>query len=142
MKKFTQPWHIALTFVLMSVLVGPGLALAAPQKTKLALTLKIDPTSVNEGQTATGTVSHNGSTTSDLTVTLQSSNSSEVTVPASVIIPKGSNSRTFSINALSDENIEGNQTYTITATATNYRSSSASLTVVDVSTSAPTANTP
>lgn len=124
----------------MSVLTDPGLALAAPQRnTKLALTLQINPTSVNEGETATGTVSHNGSTTSDVTVTLQSSNSDEVTVPATVTIPTGSQSLQFDINALSDANTEGNQTYTITASATNYRSSSASLTVVDVSPTTPTA---
>ena len=96
------------------------------------LSLTISPSTILEGNTATGTVTHNNSSTSSaVTVTLGSSDTSEATVPASVTIAAGTNSATFTVTALNDGTVDGNQLVTISASATGYTAGSSSITVSD-----------
>jgi uncharacterized delta-60 repeat protein len=83
------------------------------------LTVTIAAGAVSEGAGAaatTATVTRNTSTALAMTVNLNSSDISEATVPASVIIPAGQSSVTFNINAVDDVILDGTQTVTITAT--------------------------
>lgn len=80
---------------------------------------------------ATGTVTRSGDTSSALVVTLESDSPDEATVPASVTIPAGQDSVTFSVDAVDDLEPDGNQTVTITASGTEIFSGSAVITVAD-----------
>jgi uncharacterized delta-60 repeat protein len=90
--------------------------------TPASLSLTVTPNALFEYSgpaAATGTVTRTGFDTSvPLTVSLGSSDLTEVTVPASVVIPAGEDSATFPVNAIDDTIIDGTQTATITATAT------------------------
>ena len=99
-----------------------------------ALTLSFSSSSVMEtGSAITGTITRNSSTTSSLSVNLGSSETSDLTLPASVIIPAGRSSATFSLSAFDDGIAAGSQSATITASATNFSSGSSMLTVVSIS---------
>jgi predicted extracellular nuclease len=98
------------------------------------LSLSITPTTFSEAagtNAATGTITRSGSNANALTVTLTSSDISEATVIATVEIPAGQDSATFSIAAIDDTITDGNQTVTITASATGFANAIASLTVTD-----------
>lgn len=96
------------------------------------LTLAINPSSMSEnGGTATATVSRNNLPTGDVLVTLSSSDTSEATVPATVLIPDGQSSVTFPITAVDDSLSDRKQTVTITATSVVYTQSTASINVLD-----------
>lgn len=86
-----------------------------------ALTLSITPTTFAENAgagAATATVTRaNTDDTAALTVNLTSSNPNQAAVPASVVIPAGLDSATFSIDAADDGIVTGTQTVTITASA-------------------------
>ena len=69
-----------------------------------------------------------------MTVTLSGSDTSEATVPTSVSIPANQSSATFTVTMVNDTILDGPQTVTITATATNYAAGSASLQVTDYET--------
>lgn len=86
-----------------------------------ALSVSIVPGSISEnGGSAVGTVTRSeGGTALPLTVTLTSSDTSEVTVPASVVIQAGQASANFVITAVDDSLLDGTQTAVITATATD-----------------------
>lgn len=68
---------------------------------------------------------------SDATVALQSSDTSEVTVPASVVIPAGQLSARFDLTIVDDGELDGTQTATITATGPNLEKGSARIDVFD-----------
>jgi Ca2+-binding RTX toxin-like protein len=76
-------------------------------------------------------VTRTGSTTSALTVTLASSDTSEATVPTTVEIPAGQAAATFAISAVDDAVVDGPQTVTLTASATELTSGTSNLTVAD-----------
>ncbi len=97
------------------------------------LTLRIAADAVAEGRNpaTTATVSRNTSTAQALTVTLVSSDLTEATVPASVVIPAGSSQATFPIASLSDGTTDGNQSVLITASASGFTSGSDTLVVSD-----------
>jgi len=98
-----------------------------------SLALAITPTSFAEtagANAATGTLSLNQAQGLDLVVSLASSDISEVTVPASVTIPSGQTSATFSVAAVDDAVSDGSVGVTITATAGSL-SATASVTVTD-----------
>lgn len=96
------------------------------------LTLAINPSSMSEnGGTATATVSRNNLPVGDVLVTLASSDTSEATVPATVLIPDGQSSVTFPITAVDDSLSDRKQTVTITATSVVYAQSTASINVLD-----------
>ncbi|MGF1523107.1 MAG: beta strand repeat-containing protein [Leptolyngbyaceae cyanobacterium] len=97
-----------------------------------ALTLAFDTTSIAEnGGTATATVTRNTSTGEALTVTLSSSDASEATVPATVVIPAGQTSATFTVLGIDDAIADGTQTPTVTASAPNFATGSVDLAVTD-----------
>jgi hypothetical protein len=60
--------------------------------------------------------------TSPLTVQLTSSDTTEATVPSSVVIPAGASSATIGINAVDDALFDGNQTVVFTPSASGYLS--------------------
>src|SRR5437867_2058583 len=86
-----------------------------------SLTLTISPTGLWEYSgpaAATGTVTRvNFDLAQPLTVNLSSSDTSEATVPSSVVIPAGQASATFPVNAIDDAIVDGVQTAVITASA-------------------------
>ena len=87
-----------------------------------SLQLSVSPHSLMEGigasSTALGTVTRVAADNSQaLTVNLFSSDTTEATVPAYVVIPAGQTSATFNITAVADWAPDGTQNATITATA-------------------------
>ena len=64
-------------------------------------------------------------------VSLASGDATEGTVPATVTIPAGQASNTFSIDAVDDVFFDGTQTVTFSATATGYSTGSDSLEILD-----------
>lgn len=96
------------------------------------LSISIDASAIIEnGGTATGTVSRNLDTTDALTVTLASSDTTEATVPAEVVIPAGAASATFTITAVDDAELDRNQVATITATSGEFTPGVADITILD-----------
>ncbi len=80
----------------------------------------------------TATISRpTGSEIGDVTVTLTSSDTTEATLPATVLIPAGQLSVTVDINAVDDSVADGKQSVTITASQSNFNSGTAVLTVLD-----------
>ena len=97
-----------------------------------ALSVSLSPGSFSEnGGTSTGTVAIAAAAAADVVIALASSDTAELTVPASVTIPAGQTSATFPITAVDDTNTDGPSTVTISATATGYASGSAVATVTD-----------
>jgi len=99
------------------------------------LTVTIDLTSIAENagpSAATGTVTRsNTDISSPLTVDLASSDTTEASVPATVTIASGEASATFSIDAVDDTLLDGDQTVTIAASSAGYVSVASDLTVTD-----------
>ncbi|MBL9145610.1 MAG: M36 family metallopeptidase [Verrucomicrobiaceae bacterium] len=93
----------------------------------LAVTLS---TSVTEGGTGTGSVALTGTLTSPLVVNL-SSNSPKLTVPATVTIPAGSTSASFTATAPNDALAEANTTALVTASTAGFTDGSATTSVID-----------
>jgi parallel beta-helix repeat protein len=83
------------------------------------LEVTIEREAVGEGLSVatTGRVRRIGSTANELIVQLNSSDTSEANVPASVIIPAGSETATFPIATVDDSVLDGNQVVTVTASA-------------------------
>ncbi|MCA9226610.1 MAG: hypothetical protein KDA47_13405, partial [Planctomycetales bacterium] len=99
-----------------------------------ALTLSIAAASISEANGAaatTATITRNTPTTSSLIVTLTNSDSSEISVPASVVIPNGQSSVTFNIDAVDDLLADGTKTVTLTASAAGHASASDTVDVTD-----------
>jgi len=78
-----------------------------------------------------GNVSVGPAPTSSLVVNLTSSDTSEVTVPASVIIPAGQSNALFDLTIINDSFLDGDQTATITVVAPGYGTNQAAITVHD-----------
>jgi len=98
----------------------------------LTITLAANAVFEADGPDATtGTVSRGGSTEDDLTVYLTSSDTTEATVPATVLIPAGQASATFAVTAWDDFVADGTQTVTITAAAAGFEEATATLLVMD-----------
>jgi len=97
------------------------------------LTLSINPGSINEnGGTASGTVTRDPRNLSQpLTVHLASSDTTEATVPAMVVISPNQTTATFTITGMDDAPTDGTQTVTITASATGFSAGTATLDVTD-----------
>ena len=114
---------------------GNGIAFLTVTDNDIAeLTVTIGAGSISEsaGATAaTGTVTRNTPTTSDLIVTLASDDPSEASVPATVTILANQTSATFDINAVDDALLDGTQTATITATAATFTDGSDTIDVTD-----------
>ena len=84
------------------------------------LKLGISERHVREGSTVVGKCPASGSLTSALTVNLSSGDTTEGTVPASVVIPAGKESANFFINAVYDGIVDANQSLAITASTTGH----------------------
>ncbi len=99
----------------------------------LSVVINRDSIRENAGNSAAvGTVTRSNTDNSlPLTVTLASDDLSEVTVPASVIIPAGQASASFPINAVNDPELDGTQTVHVSASAGGYISGQDSLQVLD-----------
>lgn len=100
----------------------------------LGLTASSVVTSINEsGATATTTVTvtRNGSIDFPLTINLSSSDTTEATVPGTIVIPAGQTAATFVVQAVNDNVIDGQQTSRILAAAAGYTSGSVSVNVSD-----------
>ncbi|MEA3208287.1 MAG: large repetitive protein [Chthoniobacter sp.] len=93
--------------------------------------LTLSAASVTEGTPVSGSVSVSGTMTNPLTVTLTSANSAQLSVPATVTIPAGSTSASFTMTAVDDAAMDGRQTVTLTATAAGFTSAAASVLVYD-----------
>ncbi|MEZ6086976.1 MAG: hypothetical protein R3C05_02870 [Pirellulaceae bacterium] len=96
------------------------------------LTVTIDKSSLDEdGGTATGTVRRNANTSEALIADLSSSDLGEANVPASVTIPAGSDSATFTITGVDDSIVDGTQSVIITASADTFINGTAGIDVAD-----------
>ena len=88
------------------------------------LTVSIATDSVSEesgSEAASATVSRSGAVDTELIVTLNSSHTSEASVPNTVTIAAGeSESPAFNINPVPDDIVDGTQTVTVTASAGGY----------------------
>ena len=97
------------------------------------LSLTIAPSAINEnGGVATGTVTRS-STNNDtaLVVSLTSSDTGEAAVPATVTIPVGANSANFAITGVDDALSDRTQHVVVSATATGFVGTNASVDVLD-----------
>ncbi|HEY2572792.1 MAG TPA: cadherin-like beta sandwich domain-containing protein, partial [Verrucomicrobiaceae bacterium] len=98
------------------------------ENTNLALTV---PSTVTEGGAAGGTVSISGILPTALTVSLASSNTSRLTVTASVTVAAGSTSAPFTLVAPNNSLTDGSASVTITATAPGFTGANATTSVLD-----------
>ena len=90
------------------------------------------PATAAEGDTPrTLTVARNAALGSDLTVNLASNNTGKVTVPATVVIPAGQQSATFSAAIVDNDLRDGSQAVSVTVSATDSQGAALDLTVSD-----------
>ncbi len=81
---------------------------------------------------ATLTIRRSGpAISSDQTITLRSSDITEITVPASVVIPAGQTFVTVGVTAVDDNLLDGTQTVTITASSSSTDDDSILMTITD-----------
>ncbi|MCA8996398.1 MAG: cadherin-like domain-containing protein [Planctomycetaceae bacterium] len=96
------------------------------------ITLTIDLDSIGEnGGSATGTLTHNSPTDNPILVSLTSSDIWEARVPASIEIPAGKNTITFSITGFDEQFVDGDALVTITATVPGHVDGTDTLTITD-----------
>jgi len=111
---------------------GFSLSVTNDTDAPLAISFSQDPIVENAGPNASiGTVTLAAPTVSDLTVNLTSSDTTEATVPASIVIPAGQPSGTFQIDAVNDTEVDGTKTSLITASAAGYTTGTKVLTIND-----------
>jgi peptidoglycan/xylan/chitin deacetylase (PgdA/CDA1 family) len=101
------------------------------QPPRLNLTLPAAATEGDGTLAGQGSVQASRTPTNDVTVSLTSGDTSEVTVPTSVIIPAGQSNAVFDLNIVDDSLLDRDQAATITATATGYLDGQATITVHD-----------
>lgn len=92
------------------------LALSCSQEPASRLDLILEP-GISEGEVQTGTVTLSREAEATVTVTLSNSQSGRSTFPASVVVPAGSASATFTYSMGDDDFIDENVSATITASA-------------------------
>ena len=101
---------------------------------ELSLEIAADEIAENAGAgatTATVSRSDQEDLSRDLVVILTSSDTSEATVPETVVIPAGQRSIVFEIDAVDDDLIDGTLSVTITATSDGYTPGSDTVNVTD-----------
>lgn len=99
------------------------------ETTALAFTL---PPVIREGDTGlTGTVRLTGTLAGNLTVSLASNRTSELTVPATATIVAGQTSATFPITVIDDAATDGAQTVQLSASAAGFTGVTANVSVAD-----------
>ncbi len=95
------------------------------------LVLQGASTTVLEGLTLSLSVSAPIAQATDLTVTLSSEWANQLLAPVSVIIPAGQTTASFLVAAAADTLVEGDKSYTITASAAGHQAGSIEVTVRD-----------
>src|ERR1019366_9105738 len=101
------------------------------------------PANVNETQgSATGTLSASNAPTSNLTVSLTSSDPSRITVPANILLSAGQVSVSVPLTIINNNLLEGPEAITITASGGSYFSTSAIVTIHDNQTAVLTISLP
>ncbi|MBA3481096.1 MAG: hypothetical protein H0T51_04690, partial [Pirellulales bacterium] len=95
------------------------------------LTVTSPTSALREGATGVGIVSRNTDPSAPLVVTLASSDTTGLTVPATVTIPAGEASATFVIQAKLDGIADGIQSAVVTASASGFNSGSVPLVTTD-----------
>ncbi len=94
------------------------------------------PTSAKEGATNVwGSVALSGAPAANVAISLSSSDTTEVTVPGTVIVLAGQTSATFPITIVNDTEIDGTQAATITASVTGWTGGSGTINILDNETS-------
>ena len=97
------------------------------ENTNLTLTVA----GVAEGGTASGSVAISGTLPAALTVALGSANPARLTVPATVTIPAGSTSVTFTETGVANSATEGTSGVNLTASAAGFTADTKAVTVTD-----------
>ena len=96
------------------------------------LTVTLDKAAISEdGDTATATVTRNGSNSEALVVNIGSNDRSEIAFPETVTIPDGESSVTFTVTGLSDTLLDGTRTASIVATSAGFVQSVTHIDVLD-----------
>ncbi|MDM8536732.1 FG-GAP-like repeat-containing protein [Desulfobacterales bacterium HSG17] len=96
------------------------------------LTVNIEQAEISEnGGASFASLARNPGTAGDLTVTLTSQDTSEATVPTSIIIPDGSAEVAFIISGVDDTEQDGSKPVLIIAEAAGFNAGSGSLDVTD-----------
>jgi subtilisin-like proprotein convertase family protein len=111
-----------------------NLVISSDSSPNIFMTLSLNPSTISEGageNASVGTVTLNKALSVPLTVGITSSDTTEATVPTSVIIPAGQLSATFPIAAVDDIFADGTQTSTITLSAAGFLNVSRVITVLD-----------
>jgi parallel beta-helix repeat protein len=111
---------------------GGNISEFAPGVGAAILKLTIDVTSISELGVAAATVSRNTSTIGSLSVIVSGSDPTEVSLPAVVTIPAGSDSVTFAISGVRDLLIDGTQTLSISVDADGFMGDAKPIAVTDV----------
>jgi len=96
------------------------------------LSLSLANPTIPKGSNTTVTVTLNTVPISPVTVNLSASPSNPVNLPASVTVPAGKTSATFTVSAVLDNQQTGAESVTLGASATGYNSGVAPLTVSDI----------
>lgn len=96
------------------------------------MSLSIQPNVLSEGSTATGTITLSTTVSTDLTVNLVSSDTSELSVPGSVTIPANTTIGTFSVSAVDDGIVDADQSANVIVSALDWIGAQASVMVQNV----------
>ena len=111
--------------------VSPSASIAVTDNETLALSLSVSTISENGGSALATITRTNSNLGQAIIVSLASSDTTEATVPATVIIPAGQSSATFIISAVDDLLLDGTQRVTLTASSDGYISTEHAIDVTD-----------
>ncbi len=131
-------------YVLFDVVPNGGDVTIAESNIPPSIHLAI-PASATEGDgvlAGQGSIALSLSSSNDLVVNLTSSNTNKVTVPSGVVIPAGQSNAVFDLTIVNNTLLDGNQNVSITATATNYSPTLATILVDSTNTAALTVTLP
>ncbi|MDH4475302.1 MAG: M36 family metallopeptidase, partial [Verrucomicrobiaceae bacterium] len=112
--------------------IGPGTkGFTVDDNESAVLTLSVPPTTAEGAGAVLASVTRSVVNASPVTVTLASSDASNASVPASVVIPGGSASVDFLVTAIDDNRIDGTQNLVISASVSGWTGATAPLAVTD-----------
>jgi len=113
-------------------LAGTQTALIVNDNDGPTLLVAVSRDAVAEGQSVSATVTRNTPATNDLLVSLTCDDTTEATVPASLVLANGQTSTTFTVSAVDDGVSDGGVSVRITASALNFTDGSDTVLVTDV----------
>jgi hypothetical protein len=96
-----------------------------------ALTISLAATAAEGDAPLTGTITASAPPTRDITILLSSTDTSKLTVPASVVLPAGQTSVSFPATVIDNTVIDGTRTALVNATVPNWTGGSALVAVAD-----------